>query len=48
MSVCNIVGAQFGSQLAIRRGSALVRKVFMVVVFALIAKTALDAIRLYL
>ena len=48
MSVCNVVGAQFGSQLAIRRGSALVRKVFMVVVSALIAKTALDAIRLYL
>ena len=48
MSVCNIVGAQFGSHLAIRRGSALVRKVFMVVVFALITKTALDAIRMHL
>jgi uncharacterized membrane protein YfcA len=48
MSVCNIVGAQFGSHLAIRRGSALVRKVFLVVVFTLIAKTASDAIRLYL
>jgi uncharacterized membrane protein YfcA len=48
MSVCNIAGAQFGSHLAIRRGSALVRKVFLVVVFALIAKTALDAIRLHL
>ncbi len=48
MSVCNIVGAQFGSHLAIRRGSALVRKVFIVVVFALIAKTALDALRLHL
>jgi uncharacterized membrane protein YfcA len=48
MSVCNIVGAQFGSHLAIRRGSALVRKVFLIVVFALIAKTALDAIRLHL
>ena len=48
MSVCNIVGAQFGSHLAIRRGSALVRKVFIVVVFALIAKTAWDAIRLHL
>jgi hypothetical protein len=48
MSVCNIVGAQFGSHLAIRRGSALVRKVFLVVVFALIAKTAMDAIRLQL
>jgi hypothetical protein len=48
MAVCNVVGAQFGSQLAIRRGSALVRKVFIVVVFLLIAKTALDAIRLHL
>ena len=48
MAGCNVVGAQFGSQLAIRRGSALVRKVFMVVVFALIANTALDAIRLHL
>jgi hypothetical protein len=48
MSVCNIVGAQFGSHLAIRRGSALVRKVFIFVVFALIAKTALDALRLHL
>jgi uncharacterized membrane protein YfcA len=48
MSVSNIAGAQFGSHLAIRRGSALVRKVFMVVVFALIAKTAWDAIRLHL
>ena len=48
MSVCNIAGAQFGSHLAIRRGSALVRKVFIVVVFALITKTAWDAIRLHL
>lgn len=47
MAVCNIAGAQFGSQLAIRRGSALVRKVFLVVVSVLIAKTALDAIRLH-
>ncbi len=48
MSVCNVVGAQFGSHLAIRRGSGLVRKVFLVVVFTLIAKTAWDAIRLHL
>jgi uncharacterized membrane protein YfcA len=39
MSVCNIVGAQFGSHLAIRRGSAWC-EVFIVVVFALITKTA--------
>jgi uncharacterized membrane protein YfcA len=48
MAACNVAGAQFGSQLAIRRGSALVRKVFLVVVGALIAKTALDALRLHL
>jgi uncharacterized protein len=48
MSVCNIAGAQFGSHLAIRRGSALVRKVFLLVVGSLIAKTAWDAIRLHL
>jgi uncharacterized membrane protein YfcA len=48
MAVCNVVGAQFGSQLAIRRGSALVRKVFLVVVGALILKTAWDAVRLHL
>jgi uncharacterized protein len=47
MSACNIAGAQFGSHLAIRRGSMLVRKVFIVVVGSLIAKTAWDAIRLY-
>jgi uncharacterized membrane protein YfcA len=29
MSVCNVVGAQFGSHLAIRKGSALVRRVFL-------------------
>jgi hypothetical protein len=48
MSVCNIVGAQFGSHLAIRRGSGLVRKVFLAVVGTLIAKTAWDALRLHL
>jgi uncharacterized membrane protein YfcA len=48
MSVCNIAGAQFGSHLAIRRGSALVRKVFLVVVGALITKTAWDALQLHL
>jgi uncharacterized protein len=47
MSGCNVAGAQFGSHLAIRRGSMLVRKVFVVVVGSLIAKTAWDAIRLH-
>ena len=47
MSVCNVVGAQFGSHLAIRKGSALVRRVFLLVVGSLIAKTAWDALRLH-
>jgi uncharacterized membrane protein YfcA len=48
MAVCNVAGAQVGSHLAIRRGSGLVRKVFIVVVGSLIAKTAWDALRLQL
>lgn len=48
MAACNVIGAQFGSHLAIRRGSALVRKVFLGVVGTLIAKTAWDAVRLHL
>ena len=48
MAACNVVGAQCGSHLAIRRGSALVRKVFLGVVGTLIAKTAWDAVRLHL
>jgi uncharacterized membrane protein YfcA len=47
MSACNVVGAQFGSHLAIRKGSALVRRVFLLVVGSLIAKTAWDAFRLH-
>jgi len=48
MSGANIVGAQFGSHIAISRGSALVRKVFLGVVGTLIAKTAWDALKLHL
>jgi uncharacterized membrane protein YfcA len=47
MSACNVVGAQFGSHLAIRKGSVLVRRVFLLVVGSLIAKTAWDALRLH-
>jgi len=43
MALANIVGAQVGSHLAIRGGSAFVRKVFLGVVSCLIAKTAWDA-----
>lgn len=44
MAACNVSGAQVGSQLAIRHGSGFVRVVFIVVVSALIAKTAWDVL----
>ncbi len=44
MAASNVVGAQVGSHLAIRHGSGFVRIVFLLVVGALIAKTAWDAI----
>jgi uncharacterized membrane protein YfcA len=39
MMVANIIGSQFGSKLAIKHGSQFVRKIFLVVVMALIAKS---------
>jgi uncharacterized membrane protein YfcA len=48
MAISNVSGAQVGSHVAIRGGSSLVRKVFLAVVGALIAKTAWDAVRLHL
>ena len=44
MAVCNLAGAQLGARLAIRRGSAWVRRVFLVVVAALIVRLALDVL----
>jgi uncharacterized membrane protein YfcA len=44
MAVCNLAGAQIGARLAIRRGSAWVRRVFLVVVAALIVRLALDVL----
>lgn len=44
MAVCNLAGAQLGARLAIRRGSAWVRRVFLVVVAALILRLALDVL----
>jgi uncharacterized membrane protein YfcA len=43
MAVCNIAGSLIGSRLAIRHGSGFVRKLFLVVVSALILKSAYDA-----
>jgi uncharacterized membrane protein YfcA len=45
MAVSNLVGAQLGARLAIRHGSGLVRRVFLVVVSVLIAKLAYDVLR---
>src|SRR3954452_18251397 len=42
MAACNVVGAQAGARLAIRRGSAGARRVFLVVVAALIVRLAVD------
>ena len=43
MMVANIAGSQFGSRLAIKHGSGFVRKVFLVIVSALILKSAWNA-----
>lgn len=43
MAVGNVIGSQLGSRLALKHGSGFVRKVFLLVVTALILKTAWDA-----
>lgn len=43
MAICNITGSLIGSRLAIRNGSGFVRKLFLLVVTALIIKTGHDA-----
>jgi len=45
MAVCQIGGSLVGTRLAIRHGSAFVRKLFLVVVTLLIIKTGVDVIR---
>lgn len=42
MAVCGVFGSLLGSNVAIRFGSAFVRKVFLLIVVCLIAKTAYD------
>jgi uncharacterized membrane protein YfcA len=44
MAACNLAGAQLGARLAIRHGSAWVRRVFLVVVAALILRLAFDVL----
>ncbi|HEX7649561.1 MAG TPA: TSUP family transporter [Noviherbaspirillum sp.] len=43
MAICNVAGSLVGSRLAIRKGSGFVRKIFLLVVSALILKTGYDA-----
>lgn len=44
MATANLAGSQLGARLAVRRGSAWVRRVFVVVVSALIARLAYDVL----
>ena len=44
MAACNVVGSQLGARLAIRRGSVWVRRVFLVVVGALVLRLAYDVL----
>ncbi|HEY5807047.1 MAG TPA: TSUP family transporter [Povalibacter sp.] len=45
MAFCNVLGALLGTRLALRGGSVLVRRIFMVVVSCLILRTAWTAFR---
>jgi uncharacterized membrane protein YfcA len=46
MAVANVIGSLLGTRLALKHGAGFVRGVFILVVSALIAKTAWDALRL--
>lgn len=43
MAACQIAGSTLGSRMALKHGSGFVRKLFLLVVFALICKTSYDA-----
>jgi uncharacterized protein len=45
MAICNVAGSIIGARLALRGGSALVRKAFILVVSALILRTAWTAVQ---
>ena len=45
MAVCQVAGSLVGTRLAIRHGSAFVRRLFLVVVSGLILKTGFDAVK---
>ena len=44
MALSNLAGSQVGTRLAVRRGSAWVRRVFLVVVSALVLRLAYDVL----
>ncbi len=44
MAVSNLAGSQVGARLAVRRGSAWVRRVFVVVVGALVLRLGYDLV----
>jgi uncharacterized membrane protein YfcA len=44
MAACNLIGAQLGVRLALRHGSTWVRRVFLLVVAALIVRLAFDVL----
>jgi hypothetical protein len=46
MALCNLLGAQIGSRMALRRGVPFVRRMFMAVVSLLIVKLAADILGL--
>ena len=48
MAVCNLLGGQTGSWLALRHGTVFIRRAFLVVVLLLIAKMAMDVARPWL
>ncbi|MBL8446062.1 MAG: TSUP family transporter [Zoogloeaceae bacterium] len=44
MALCNLVGAQLGARLALRRGAKFVRHVFLAVVLVLVLKLTVDLV----
>lgn len=47
MLVCNVTGSYFGSRLAVLRGNAFIRKVFLVVVAGIVLRFAWDVLKSY-
>lgn len=46
MLVCNVAGSYFGSRMAVLRGNAFIRKVFLVVVAGIVLRFAWDVFRI--